>query len=655
MTLQTQEVTQSIEDTLISRLKRFGVTEWHEVLLCSPTHHEDYSLISTLRQAIDTGGLDRTVKHLFALVVTTPPTAITSPKKRVSLSATDGRLTVKIVVFYSDQVEAIPWLSLRVGQRIVIKAPLQIWGSSLQIVYPQFVDEKLIGKTVPIYEKRRGILADGVLFDATRFAIENYLRQSTEYLIEQFPGYGEDAILKAANLTDYSFQQILLAAHSPNTIEQGSKGIAAMRKLAALSIVLNAKRMKSTVSVPESRLPITERHLREAIKKIPFVLTQDQLKAIEEIIIDLASPFPMRRLVTGDVGNGKTVCIFVPAYLAQTVGKWVVVLSPNAYLVKQFILGFEKIFPNIPIHAVSAADTEELPDKPTILVGTTALLKRVAKAGISPAFICVDEQQKFSVRQRVAMLSGSGNYLEATATPIPRTTALITHGAMDISTLRECPVQKRIQTFIVNPGDAQRMFNHTQKIIASGAKVAVIYPLVNDTEHEKKSVVSAFGMWEALFPGKAVMIHGQMSEKDKIGAIQDLKEGKKQIAIATSILEVGSDIEGLRSLIVVNADLYGVASLHQLRGRVAREGGNGYFFLYLPDTVKPETLERLNLLVEHDDGLALADMDAQLRGYGDLFELSEKQSGVTQSLAFRCVQLTPADLELSKSISERLQ
>lgn len=645
MTPQIQETCQQADVNLLGRLKRFGIKDWPEVLLCAPSHHEDYSAICTLKQAIDTGGLGTNARHLFALVVTSLPTIVETPKKRVTLSATDGRLSVKIVVFYSDDADAIPWLALTVGQRIVIKAPLQNWGSSLQIVYPQFVDEKLIGKTIPIYEKRRGVLADGVLFDATRYALHNYLAESIRFVLDQFPDHDERTVLEAGRFSEQSIQEILFAVHCPSSLDEGARGLAAMKKLAALSILINARRMKPSLAIPESSIPITERMLRDAIQKIPLKLTPDQHQALEEIVIDLASPIPMRRLLSGEVGSGKSICIYVAAYLAQSTGHWVVVLTPTGHLVEQFVSGFRSIYPDSPIQAVSSTDLDPLPQTPSILVGTTALLKRVEKAGVSPAIVCVDEQQKFSVRQRTALLSGSGNFLEATATAIPRTAALISHGAMDVSTLRTCPVEKQIQTHLVRAAEAQRMFNHTRKVIASGAKVAVVYPLVNDPEKEKQSVVTAFEMWESLFPGKAVMIHGQMNEVEKINAIQSLKSGRRQIAIATSILEVGSDIQGLRSLIVVNAERFGVASLHQLRGRVARDGGSGYFFLYLPEEPGPESLQRLQLLVEHTDGFVIADLDAQLRGYGDLFEQSEKQSGLTSSIAFRCVHLKPADLE----------
>jgi ATP-dependent DNA helicase RecG len=234
--------------------------------------------------------------------------------------------------------------------------------------------------------------------------------------------------------------------------------------------------------------------------------------------------------------------------------------------------------------------------------------------------------------------------LQATATPIPRTTALITHGAMDVSIIREMPVAKIITTHIVAAGDAKRLFDHTRKVLDGGGQVAIVYPIVKDEEQAKKSVVAAFAEWNKRFPGLVGMVHGQMKEAEKVAAVDALKSGLHKIAIVSSVIEIGLTLPSLRSLIVVSAERHGTSTLHQLRGRVARHGGNGYFFMFLPKAVTPETMQRLQLLVEHDDGFTLSEKDAELRGYGDLFEASERQSGTSRSTVFRCVDLTPKEI-----------
>lgn len=249
-----------------------------------------------------------------------------------------------------------------------------------------------------------------------------------------------------------------------------------------------------------------------------------------------------------------------------------------------------------------------------------------------------------SVGQKIELTDLTSNYLQATATPIPRTTALITHGAMDVSIIREMPVKKVIKSFIVTAGESRRLYEHTRNVLDAGGQVAIVYPIVDDKEQEKRSVVAAFADWDRRFPGLVGMVHGQMKEQEKLDAVAALKSGQKRIAIVSSVIEISLTLGELRSLIVVNAERYGTSTLHQLRGRVARRGGTGYFFMFLPETVKPDAMQRLQLVVDNSDGFTLSEKDAELRGYGDLFEDAERQSGNSRSTVFRCIDLTPSEI-----------
>lgn len=260
------------------------------------------------------------------------------------------------------------------------------------------------------------------------------------------------------------------------------------------------------------------------------------------------------------------------------------------------------------------------------------------------ALLVVDEQQKFSVSQKQAVVEACTNLLEVTATAIPRTTALVTHGGMNISILRDCPVSKNIQTRIVSATDAERLFAHTVKVLATGAQVAVVYPLVDDPEQEKRSVIAAYEMWSRRFPGRVGMVYGAMKEAEKNEVIRKLKDKELSVLVSSTVIEIGVTIPELKSLVVVNADRYGVSTLHQLRGRVARRGGTGYFFIYLPDKVKPEILARLQLLEQFKDGFSLAEHDAELRGYGDLTKEGDRQHGSSRSSLFVGIELAPSDI-----------
>lgn len=626
---------------LLKRLERLGVSDWHEVLLCVPKTFLDYSKITPLKLAMPQQDLVPS-RHLFRLVVSESASIVTQPKKRIILIATDGMFSVRVICF--DLSKVSDWKSLCPGDIVHIEGALQKWNAVLQIVSPEIIPQEKIGQAIPVYEKRRGVVADGAIFDASRYALLNCVGETIEHLVNCYHDLSEKEIISRARLKAPSLEAVLRAAHAPTTEEEGLRGVAAMKRLAALSVVETAKRLKQRTNLPGSVVRIPREMIDELVDALPYPLTEDQRAAIDDIVQDMASPFPMRRVLSGDVGCGKSLCLLIPALATQRLGLFAIILTPNALLSDQLVKECKAFYgDSTNILLVTAATRElDLSSNP-ILVGTTALLTRLRESP-PPALYCVDEQQKFSVGQKVELAGLTSNYLESTATPIPRTTALITHGAMDVTLIRQLPVRKTILTKIVQSADAKRLFAHTRKVIHSGGQVAIVYPIVDNPAKEKESVKTAYEMWDSHFPGKVAMVHGHMKEEEKIEAITGLKRGDQQIAIVSTVIEIGLTLGNLRSVVVVHAERHGTSTLHQLRGRVARRGGTGYFFLFLPEAVSEETMKRLRLLEEYSDGFELSERDAELRGYGDLFENAERQSGSSRSTVFRCVELTPSDI-----------
>lgn len=637
---------------MLARLKRIGITAWHEPLLCLPKAFSDYTTVCTLKQALPQHDVVAGTQ-IFTLLVTQEAVIVPQPKKRLILHATDGMLTVKLVVFVVSGVDVQQWKDLRGGEEFHVSGILQNWGGHLQITGPCLIAPDMIGSVMPVYEKKRGIVADGAIFEATRYALHHHLGDTTSHLVESYNGLTEQEILRRARLVAPSIEVILRAAHAPSSVDEGMRGLAGMRRLAAVSVVENARRLKRRDAVPESMVSIPDTLIAELTAKLPYALTQDQQTAIQEIVLDMASPLPMRRVLSGDVGSGKSICIQIPAIAIQRLGHRAVILTPNALLADQFVQECKQHFGDeANVIAVTAATKKLDFSSNPILVGTTALLSRL-KGQPAPAFFAVDEEQKMSVGQKIDLTDLSSNYLQATATPIPRTTALVTHGAMDVSIIRAMPIPRTITTHLVTAAERKRLFVHTHKVLASGGQVAIVYPVVKDQEQEKKSVVTAFAEWEKQFPGLVGMVHGQMKEAEKLAAVEDLKSGKKRIAVVSSVIEIGLTLPSLRSLIVVDAERYGTSTLHQLRGRVARHGGQGYFFLYVPNPVAEETRRRLQLVVDHNDGFTLSEKDADLRGYGDLFEDAERQSGACRSTVFRCMDLTPSEIHVAANLETK--
>jgi len=631
---------------LLQRLKRLGVSTWAEVPLCLPRSYQDYSVRSTLQQAMPLDGVV-TGQRLFTLVVTERPVVIPEPKKRISLTATDGMHTVKIVVFIVPGVDVAFWKSLIEGDQFHLLASLQSWAGRLQITGPTVVSEDLVGTIVPKYPSRSGVVAASALYDATRHALLHHLEEAANHIIASFEDLPESEILKQARIGGGGgLTDLLTALHKPGSMDEAEDALSRARRLAAFSVVFHAGRMKRRNPLPESALPIRRGTVEKLIARLPYPLTRDQRTAIDEIVADLESPYPMRRVLSGDTGCGKTYSFMVPALAAQIAGKRVAILTPNTPLADQFVSECREAYGDqVPVRAVTATRKPDISlDGNPILVGTTALLSRFRDLGEAPDLLVVDEQQRFGVAQKNELVAERTNLLEATATPIPRTTALITHGGLDVSIIRESPVEKKVVTRIVSADDAKRLFAHTRKILSAGGQVAVVYPIVRDPKQEQKSVEKAFAHWSKKFPGQVGMVHGALKEEEKAQALVKLKSGEHAIGIVSSIIEIGLTLPLLRSVIVVNAERYGVSTLHQFRGRLARKGGNGYFFLYLPDAVSADTLARMRLVEECDDGFELAERDAQMRGYGDLVEDAERQHGKSNSTLFIGASLMPEDI-----------
>lgn len=630
---------------MLHRLRRLGVTSWEQPLLCVPKGYADFSKILTLEEALPRFGFPAE-EALFSLIVSEIPVVVPEPKRRVVLSATDGMLSVKIVVFDDPGRDLAYWRGLRIGERFNVRSILQTRNGTLQFTSPERVPDELVGSVFPRYPSRRGVVSENALYDSTRHALQHHLKDTVQAILRSLSPMDEAQVCANARL-QYSHLAILLHdLHAPATMEAAEIATAEVRKLAAFSVVVNARRMKRHTLIPRAALRVTSEETNRLVASLPLKPTSDQAQGIAEICNDLSRPFPMYRLLSGDVGTGKTITYAVPAVAARNAGHLVAILTPNSVLAEQLAGEIAEFFGrDVPLMLVTGGSKKKL-DLSTnpIVIGTTALLSRLKAQNAALALLVVDEQQKFSVSQKQAVVEAGTNLLEVTATAIPRTTALVTHGGMDISILRDCPVSKNIQTRIVSATDAERLFAHTVKVLATGAQVAVVYPLVDDPEQEKRSVVAAYELWSRRFPGRVGMVYGAMKEAEKNEVIRKLKNKELAVLVSSTVIEIGVTIPALKSLVVVNADRYGVSTLHQLRGRVARRGGTGYFFIYLPDKVKPETMARLQLLEQFKDGFSLAEHDAELRGYGDLTKEGDRQHGASRCSLFVGIELQPSDI-----------
>jgi len=369
---------------------------------------------------------------------------------------------------------------------------------------------------------------------------------------------------------------------------------------------------------------------------VPFQLTQEQLEGIKHLMNAFAQTHTTTTLINGDVGMGKSVIYQVAVIAAVKAGSRVAILLPNERLAIQAYEEINSMWPDAEALLVNKKTKKDLTDK-KLLVGTTALLFRE----IGHLDVCVtDEQHRFSVEQRKFLANDKTHLIELSATPIPRTQAMLSYGSMNVIKLTKRHCVQDIHTFIVKRDGAKDMVRHVKELVESGSSLLIVCPRkeqktdLEDDEVVIPSVQEVAAKWEKLFPGKVRIMHSDTPDVEARQSLDDIKSGKANIMVSTTVLEVGLTINGLRALIIVHAERFGVAQLHQLRGRLSRHGGYGVCYLYLPVHVKEHTMERLNAVATTNDGLKLSELDMKIRGFGDLSANGAKQHGSADTVIF---------------------
>ena len=370
------------------------------------------------------------------------------------------------------------------------------------------------------------------------------------------------------------------------------------------------------------------------IDKLPFKLTKAQLRVLEEIDENMESDKSMNRLLQGDVGSGKTVVAMCAAYKAVKSGYQAAIMAPTAILATQHLENFKKILDKLDIKCellisgITKKKKAELLERLAkgeidILIGTHAIIEEnvIFK---NLGLVVTDEQHRFGVKQRTKIAEKGQNpdVLVMTATPIPRTLALILYGDLDISIIDELPPnRKKIDTFAVNKSMTERVNNFIAKQIEEGRQAYIVCPLVEENEElDLKSVEKLYESYKTEnFPEYRIeYIHGKMKQKDKDDIMERFKAGKIDILISTTVIEVGVDVPNSNIMVIENAERFGLAQLHQLRGRVGRGEYKSYCVLKYEG--KGETIrQRMKVMCETNDGFVISEKDLELRGSGDFF------------------------------------
>jgi ATP-dependent DNA helicase RecG len=364
--------------------------------------------------------------------------------------------------------------------------------------------------------------------------------------------------------------------------------------------------------------------LEEQKKALPFVLTEAQVNSLNDILRDMNQNIPMNRLLEGDVGSGKTVVAALAAYAMYLSGFKTMLMAPTQILAQQHLQTFQKILGNTKLKIAFVGAGIKALEEADIYIGTHALLHMNSVSGVGLTII--DEQHRFGVNQRshLRQMHGVTHILSMTATPIPRTLALTMYGELDLSVIDQMPVgRKPVKTWVVTASKRKSGYEWIRKEIAeTGGQVFVVCPFIEPSE-SSESIKSASHEYEKLqksiFPDlKVGLLHGGMKGAEKDVALEKFRAKEFDILVCTPIVEVGIDIPNASIILIESAERFGLAQLHQLRGRVGRGGQQAYCLLFTSDESQEES-KRLKALEESNSGIELAEVDLKLRGAGNMF------------------------------------
>ena len=564
-----------------AKFKKLGINSWCELSLIIPNSYEDL----TLHESINMGKanlIDASVESVYRA-----PNSI-----QISFYAHNLGHKITGVLFRPK-----PYMmhQFKVGDRDYYYGVIDCKSGSCSISMPRKVSN--IGAITPKYKSK-------LRSDVMLRLIQNNLS------LDKLEAEGIRADV-AHEIIGLHFPKELI-----NTKELSQNTIDAIKYLELFSYMkqLSVKRRYFNTLVSK------ETSYWEFAKSLPFELTHEQVSAIEDIKNDFAKDVSSRRMIVGDVGSGKTMVILASAFMMMPHKS--ILMAPTTILANQIYEEAKKFLPNLNIALVTNKSKKENLDMYDFIIGTHALLYRELPQS---TLVMVDEQHRFGTAQRNALekLVGDGerkpHFLQFSATPIPRTQAMIETAHIDVSLITSTPFKKDIESKVIHKADFKDLLSHMKSEIDKGNQILLVYSLVEQSEIlEYQSIEEARGYWEKNFENVYVT-HGKDKEKEEV-LLEFAKKG--DILMATTVVEVGISLPKLSTVVVVGAERLGLSTLHQLRGRVSRTGLKGYCYLY----TNKDSSERLEMFCKTNSGFDIANLDLMYRKSGDLLKGSN-QSG----------------------------
>ena len=480
-------------------------------------------------------------------------------------------------------------------------------------------------KVKPIYS-----LAQGLEQYNFQRVVKRCLEEYKDKIYSNVPFYYQNKYRLVSKYQAFNY------AHFPLSMEQVRQALRHLKYEEALMFSLKNKLIheENKLLTKIKKEPIGLDICEPFINNLPFKLTEDQLAACNEIIEDMNDSSLMYRLLQGDVGTGKTVISFVALYANHYRGNQGAIMAPTDALARQHYKNALEMFKNLNIKIALLVGSSTQKEKDEIyhdleegyidiIIGTHALFTKKIKYS-SLGLVIIDEQHRFGVNQRQALLDKGkdADLLMMSATPIPRSLALTLYGDLDITTLSTYPnIKRSVNTRITYP-DAKLIDDCIEKALKNDQKIYVVAPLI-ETSDDRFSVEELYKEYERKYPNEVILLHGKLKAEEKEEALNEFSFGSKHILVSTQVIEVGIDVKKATLMVIYDASNFGLASLHQLRGRIGRDGSKAACLLVV-DKNDEEAKEKLSILVNSFDGFKIAEEDLKHRGPGDL-------SGIRQS------------------------
>lgn len=608
-----------VGDELAKKLAILKIHTVGELIDNYPRRYEDYSQVSSIKD------LRPGQVTIEAKISSVTGRYVRRGMHITEAIASDDTSSVRLVWFNQPYRAG----AIKPGQAYFIAGEYALRRSRFSIANPsvELVSDFPINtaRIIPIYKETKGLKS---------FQIRKLIREALN-TVKQLPEHLPAWLIKELKLADY--KQAVTEIHFPSSAERFSKAKQGLAFEEVFELTLAALLNKQDITKEKGiKIPFNEVLAKQFVDNLPFTLTGAQRKSAWQILQDMAKSQPMNRLVEGDVGSGKTVVAAMAAVMAMEQGFQVAFMAPTEILARQhadtilnllsdldygeqvgLLIGSLKPTAKKTIQAKIADGTVRL------MVGTHALIAEkvdMHKLGL----IVIDEQHRFGVEQRKKLQAKAGHMphvLHMTATPIPRSLALTLYGELDISVLDELPPGRQvIRTKICSPNSRATLYQEVDKELAAGRQMFVVCPLISDSDISvglsAESVYKRMSEHEFKHR-KVALLHGKMKPVEKEQIMADFLANKYDILVSTTVIEVGVDVPNASIMLIEGVERFGLAQIHQLRGRVGRGAHQSYCFLMMSDSKAPS--ERLRALENTIDGFKLAELDLRLRGPGAIY------------------------------------